>query len=248
MMKKETNVSDNLKSGYTNQYDGSMQDWRMLGAKYKADNIIKLAKGLGVKSVLEVGAGDGAILHYLSQHDFSDNLNAVEISSSGIEAIKARNLKGLKSVALFDGYKLPFEDNAFDLVICSHVLEHVEYERILLREIKRVSKYQIFEVPIDFSFYVDKKVEHFLSYGHINIYTPGLFRFLLLSEGFSVRKDILHLLNDKMLNTIYKGKKLAIFTHKVKNMILRLFPYLLGIKPSAYAVLTEKTDKEITIF
>ena len=38
-----------------------------------------------------------------------------------------------------------------------------------------------FSVPYA-QFIVD--IQHFLSYGHINIYTPTLFRFLLKSEGY----------------------------------------------------------------
>lgn len=37
-----------------------------------------------------------------------------------------------------DIMNLPFEDNEFDLIICSHVLEHVQDDRIALKELKRV--------------------------------------------------------------------------------------------------------------
>ncbi len=149
---------------------------------------------------------------------------------------------------LFDGYKIPYPDNHFDLVICSHVMEHVEHERILLREIKRVSKNQIFEVPIDFSFYVDKKIKHFLAYGHINIYTPGLFRFLLLSENFEIVKDKCYLFQDDVLKPLYENNKVGFYIIKLKMFFLKMFPYLLGIKPNAYVVLTSKTDKDLSIF
>ena len=74
----------------------------------------------------------------------------------------------------------------FNMVYCSHVIEHVEHPRILLREIGRVSEFQVFEIPLDYSCDVNKKVQHFISYGHINIFTPALFKFLLLSEGFEI--------------------------------------------------------------
>jgi hypothetical protein len=127
-------------------------------------------------------------------------------------------------------------------------MEHVEHERILLREIKRVSKNQIFEVPIDFSFYVDEKLKHFLSYGHINIYTPGLFRFLLMSENFKVIKDKCYLYEDEMIKPFYINNKRGFYLTKFKYFILNTFPYLLGIKPNAYAVLTSKSDQKLTIF
>ncbi|WP_031527683.1 class I SAM-dependent methyltransferase [Dyadobacter crusticola] len=241
-------ISENIKGSYSSQYDQSTVAWRNTGAKYKALNIVELAKGITFRNVLEVGAGEGSILKWLDEWNFCQDLNCVEISESGIELIKSKNIRNLRDILLFDGYKIPYPDNHFDLVICSHVLEHVEHERTLLREIKRVSKYQIFEVPIDFSFYVDKKVNHFLSYGHINIYTPALFRFLLATENFKVRKDICHLYHDDVLKLLYKNNKAALYITQLKYALLRLIPYFRGIKPSAYAVLTEKTDKQLSIF
>jgi ubiquinone/menaquinone biosynthesis C-methylase UbiE len=241
-------LSENIKQTYANQYDERSVEWRNTGARYKALNIMELAKTISFKNVLEVGAGEGSILSWLSKWNFCDDLNCVEISESGIQMIKSKKIPHLNDVLLFDGYKIPYEDNHFDLVYCSHVMEHVEHERILLREIKRVSKYQIFEVPIDFSFYVDKKLNHFLSYGHINIYTPSLFRFLLKSERFEVMQDKCYLFDDELIKPFYKNNKAGFYLTKLKYSILRAFPYLLGIKCNAYVVLTSKSDGELSIF
>ncbi|GAA4841839.1 class I SAM-dependent methyltransferase [Algivirga pacifica] len=46
-----------------------------------------------------------------------------------------------------DGESLPFEDNAFDYVICCHVMEHVPHPDQLLHELSRVSKRGYIEVP-----------------------------------------------------------------------------------------------------
>lgn len=241
-------LSEDIKKMYSNLYDDSIVEWRTKAAKYKAKNIVELSKEIKFNSVLEVGSGEGSILYWLSQWEFSENLNGIEISETGIELTKQKEIKHLKDVQLFDGYKIPFGDNHFDLLICSHVLEHVEHERVLLREIKRVSKYQIFEVPIDFSFYVDKKITHFLSYGHINIYTPGLFRFLLLSEKFKIKKDKCYLFEDEVLLHSLAENKLKFYKLKIKQLILKLFPYLLGIKPNSYVVLTESTNDQLSVY
>lgn len=241
-------ISQNVKESYSKQYNDSMAEWRLMGAKSKAENIAELAKEIKFKNVLEVGSGEGSILYWLSKWNFSDNLNCVEISESGLEMTRAKNIQHLKDALLFDGYKIPYGDNHFDLVYCSHVIEHVEHERILLREIKRVSRYQIFEVPIDFSPYVDRKLKHFLSYGHINIYTPSLFRFMLMSENFVIKKDICCLSSNESLKIMYKDNKSGLYKMKLRHLLLRMFPYLRGIKPNAYAVLTTKKNEDLSIF
>lgn len=49
-----------------------------------------------------------------------------------------------------DIHKLPFADNSFDVVLCNHVLEHVDDDILAMREINRVLKtggYAILQVP-----------------------------------------------------------------------------------------------------
>jgi len=182
-------ISAELKQAYDGFYSGHDEQWRMLGAKYKAQNIVDVCFGHSFNKVLEVGAGDGSILHYLSQWNAFPEMHALEISQSGLEQINKRALKNVKSAGIFDGYRIPFEDDEFDLVILAHVLEHVEFERMLLREIRRVSKHLIIEVPCDYRYGVDLRMKHFLDYGHINMYTPTSLRFLVQSEGFKILND-----------------------------------------------------------
>lgn len=45
---------------------------------------------------------------------------------------------------------MPFEDNVFDVVLCNHVLEHVENDRLALQEISRVLRpggFAVLQVP-----------------------------------------------------------------------------------------------------
>jgi ubiquinone/menaquinone biosynthesis C-methylase UbiE len=169
-------------------------EWRMLGGRGKADHIIKLCQQHNIKvtRLLEVGAGDGAILKCLSERRFCGEMHALEISESGVDTILGQKIPGLISCQKFDGYNLPFEDNHFDLIVLSHVLEHVEYERALLRELRRVSRHQVIEIPMDCNALNDE-VYHLLgpSYGHINAHTPDSLRFLLSMEGFAIVGELL---------------------------------------------------------
>jgi hypothetical protein len=52
-----------------------------------------------------------------------------------------------------------------------------------------VAGHQVFEIPLDYAPDVDRKCKHHQSYGHINIFTPSTFKFLLKSEGFEILEE-----------------------------------------------------------
>lgn len=183
-------ISPSIQTAYDNQYDAQTQRWREIGAKAKAANIVEVCRSLNVQRVLDVGAGEGAVLAQLQRTwEPAKQLYALEISSSALSMLKQRELPSLVEAKSFDGYSIPYGDNHFDLTVLSHVLEHVEFPRRVLRELARVSQYQVIEVPLDYTFDVDRRFEQLTSYGHINLYTPTLLRFLLKSEGFEIIQE-----------------------------------------------------------
>lgn len=252
-------LSNNVKSAYNQFYQQNDDAWRMLGAKSKAKNIIEVCSTLKPNKLLEVGAGDGSILHFLNEWNFGKELYALEIADTGVEFIKKRNLQNLVEVKSFDGYQIPYEDDSFDLVILAHVLEHVEHERVLLRELKRVAKHIVVEVPLDYRFGVDKRMKHFLNYGHINMYTPTSLRFLLQSEGLEIVADKTSLtptettrfnefINRKRKKSIFKTAKIELEYH-----LKSFFGTFLGKKKqeqfaNAYTVLTKRSSQNLQIF
>jgi ubiquinone/menaquinone biosynthesis C-methylase UbiE len=187
-IKLRTTVTEDYESFYSGP-----SPWRDLGAKYKAKNLVEVCNRAGFKPerILEVGAGEGSILSHLDRMGFGREYHALEISNSGVRAIQERGIASLKDARPFNGYEIPYADDSFDAVVLFHVLEHVEYERALLREVRRVAPRHIIEVPLDYHFGVDEKMEHYLGYGHINVYTPSSVRFLLKSEGFRVDQELL---------------------------------------------------------
>jgi len=252
-------LTDSVKTAYDQFYTNDQSTWRMLGAKHKAQNIIDVCAAIKPTKVLEVGAGDGSILHFLDQRNFASELYALEIAQSGVDLINERKLMHLKEVQVFDGYQIPYEDNSFDLVILSHVLEHVEHERILLRELIRVARHIVIEVPKDYRYGVDKRIKHFLSYGHINMYTPSSLRFLLQSEGLVILSDKTSLTDPEILrfSEFVIQKKPKTFTKNLKitliHQIKKTLGNILGKKKkeqfaNAYTVLVKKSDQNLQIF
>jgi len=83
-------------------------------------------------AVLDLGSRDGKVLRDLSCRGSYSRLVATDLHHRIDEDIEfvEHNLENL----------LPFEDNSFDIVICTDVLEHVEQKRQLIGEIQRVSR------------------------------------------------------------------------------------------------------------
>jgi SAM-dependent methyltransferase len=224
-------LDPSLRQAYDAPYsDGTLQRWRELGAQAKAARLLAVLnrRKLRPQRVLEVGAGDGsvsaALATGLSAQGLSPEMHALEISSSGVEAIKARQMPGLARVERFDGYQLPYADASIDLVVLSHVLEHVEHERVLLRELHRVARWVLIEVPRELQAGADRRVEHFLSYGHINLYSPTALRFLLATEGLSVIEQLLAISEPKLLKMSYGGRMSPArsLEYGVRSLLIRL--------------------------
>lgn len=214
-------VSDRLKQNYDDYYRTDEAEWRRLGAIDKAANIVRLCERVPHRSLLEIGAGEGSILARLSELGFADELYAVEISSSGVEAIAGRKIPRLVDVALFDGNHVPFDDGRFDVAVMSHVLEHVEHPRQLLYEAARVARHFFIEVPLEDisrlpSDYVFDRV------GHINHYSPRTIRWLLQSSGLRVLEQLIT--NPSKATYLYGGGYGSLLNYYVKELLLRVVP------------------------
>ncbi len=179
----------NLNDHYQGYYeDGRQYEWRDLGARYKAANVISLwssNEGVGAPNVVEIGCGDGAIIHELACQGFGESYVGYEVSESGIVQARERTYAKPAQFLLFDGAHLPGEDKSFDLAILSHVLEHVEEPRQLLKEAARIAKYVCVEVPLELQIRTRRDFR-WTSVGHINLYNPVVIRHLVQSTGLRV--------------------------------------------------------------
>jgi len=108
------------------------------------------------KKVLDYGCGDGVLTYMLDKKGAC----AYGVDISNIPLNLARNIHQLKGCnskfSKSTNYKTPFEDNFFHAVICSDVIEHVQYPEIILKEIYRILKKNgiaIISTPIRFTEY-----------------------------------------------------------------------------------------------
>jgi SAM-dependent methyltransferase len=95
--------------------------------------------------------------------------------------------------------EMSFPDESFDIVLCSHVLEHVEEDRQALRELHRILRHGgvcIVMVPIVLSLPADyedgsltsesDRWKHFGQGDHVRLYSRGGFVEKLIKTGFEV--------------------------------------------------------------
>lgn len=101
----------------------------------------------------------------------------------------------------FDLHDIPFGADEFDVILCNHVLEHVEDDRRCMSEMYRVLKpggWAIMQVPIDYSraeTYEDPTItdplereKHFWQKDHVRLYGRD-YGERLKEAGFEVRCD-----------------------------------------------------------
>lgn len=83
---------------------------------------------------LDVGCGVGQVVHQLDKKNVE--AHGVDISKPNIE--KASKIS--ERCQLYDGRKLPFDDNHFDSVGSLNVLEHVDEPEAFIADLVRVTK------------------------------------------------------------------------------------------------------------
>jgi SAM-dependent methyltransferase len=81
--------------------------------------------------VLDVGAGEAP---------WRELMREVEYVAVDVDSADAFGMRRKEHVTYYDGKKLPFDDESFDHVLCTEVLEHVPKPESLLDDIKRVLK------------------------------------------------------------------------------------------------------------
>lgn len=132
----------NLKGFYSREEFSIINDWIKDG-----------------KNVIDLGCGNDSLMKYLK--DKNDvTIEGVEISQSGVDFCLKNNLVAkigeIDKVETYSEYK----DNQFDYAICNVTLQMLMYPEVALKEMMRISKYQIISFP-NFA-YIENRLEMLL--------------------------------------------------------------------------------------
>jgi ubiquinone/menaquinone biosynthesis C-methylase UbiE len=85
------------------------------------------------RHALDLGCGDGAVSTAIP----AGKLTLADVSAVALERARVR-LPEAEAAELDPDAPLPFDDGAFDLVVCTETLEHVRDVQLLLSETRRV--------------------------------------------------------------------------------------------------------------
>ncbi len=166
--------------------------WRALGAVGKADHVLALCAGAGLRPArtLEIGCGDGALLCELHARGFGGRLEGVEITRAAVEI--ARERVEIDAIDLYDGAHLPAGDGAYELGIVSHVLEHVPDPSALLAEAARACGVVVMEVPLEANLSARRtsKREHAEEVGHLQRLDRADAREIVARAGLRVAGEL----------------------------------------------------------
>ena len=164
--------------------------WRALGARNKSANVMALCRraGLAPRTVVEIGCGDGALLHALSDHGLASRYDGFELSGPAAEIAAGRGIPGAGRIEAYDGERVPVSDGAYDLAVVSHVLEHVPEPAALLTEAARVAAHVLVEVPLEdnHSAKRPRKRAEALRIGHIQAFSRSDIHALAADAGLRV--------------------------------------------------------------
>lgn len=118
--------------------------------KYLVNNFLKTLflciDNLKIKKVLDAGCGEGFVLSEFKKRKIGDYLEGIDFSEEALNT--GKKLFPYLSLKKGDIYNMPYENNTFDIVICTEVMEHLKEPEKVMDEVVRVSKkYCLFSVP-----------------------------------------------------------------------------------------------------
>lgn len=161
--------------------------WYRVRRKIVRGLIKKYSHPAQAPKILDVGCGTGQLLKELN--DFGE-CYGIDVSKEAVEFCKKRHLENIK---IGNATQIPYEDEKFDIVLALDVLEHIQDDKLAVREIKRVlrtgGKFVVFVPAFQFLWGKTDEINH-----HFRRYRmPGLVQEL---EG-----EGLHIIRKSYFNT-----------------------------------------------
>lgn len=189
--------------------------------------------------VLDIGPGDGSFSKHFNRNDFY----LLEGNEETVNFLK----KSYKNITLGSVPKLPYENNFFDLIHCSHVIEHLQPQEFYdtLKEMDRclnINGHLVISAPLlwdefydDLSHvkpYTPKVIQKYLVWGDSSCATRKL-----ISDKYTLEKIIYRTYWQRISEDLYIGNQQ--FISKVIRKILNIFN-VRKLKKNGFTIILKK--------
>ncbi len=167
----------------SNIYHEADSPWKIEKLKPYINSLIK-SETFSEISLLDVGGGTGLILRetakYIEEkHSVKTRQMAIDLSPGYLE-LQKKNNPAIEATYNCSVESTPFDDKQIDVTLMIDVLEHLYNTKACLNELRRISRYVLFKVPLEQNLTVvlldlltghKKKRASADSVGHINHYS-----------------------------------------------------------------------------
>lgn len=232
----ETSGKDHYRLLYQTELEKEAE-WLKHGAVEKVNSIEKLLKRNKIKSesILELGCGTGAVITECQRRSLAMKYTGVDYSPEAIDYLQ-KHSHGIETIQGDITDPDFFIDDSFDVVVLSHVLEHLEDPAILLSAMKDSLRfsYAIIEVPLENL--IVSRMKSILrnrttsKAGHVQFFTARTFEALLHANAFKIvdRRTYVPILDMAAIRFVVDKDGLPKYLHLLKIFTNHYLPIMLN--------------------
>ncbi len=212
-------------------------EWQRRGASAKVDSIEELLGRHGIRPMrlLELGCGTGAVIAECRRRNLAAAYAGLDNAPEAIDYLRSHS-EGIDTVeADVTTAGFHWSDHC-DVVVLSHVLEHLGSPAALLRTIKGSAdfSYLVVEVPLENLF--AGRIKSLLrprsdnKAGHVQFFTARSLEDLVRSSGFRVtdRRTYVPILDPETVRFLAKKDALSYSRYAIKVLTNCYLPRILG--------------------
>ncbi len=197
-------------------YDSQWKEWNDMiqyspAPRFRRTKIISWLKKLSVRSLLDVGCGNGEFLLQLHKALPKVQLSGVDVASELITSNQARMPEFRFDILNIDKHIL---SERCDAIVCMEVIEHcTDYQEVIGRLAKMTNQWLLITVPCGPVFEIDRRV------GHVKHFTAKEIRQALSDVGmktvklqgwgfpfFNLYKHVINLAPDMMSDSFLSSR------------------------------------------
>jgi len=182
-------------------------------------NIMKMLSYLKFSNLLDVGGAEG-YKSFIVRELFRVKVRNSDLSEEACK--RAMEIFKIDSDPI-DIHNLPYNNNQFDIVICSETLEHVKNVDKAISEIVRVAKKAVLiTVPYEIKEKLNKLSIKEIPHRHIHTFTLNSFDYLK-SRGYKIIKKKIYNKYLALLNSLLEIIPISPNENKFKKIIAKFY-------------------------